>query len=56
LTSTPGGAQAIGSVDSMSRSSCVKTARTPSRASAADASIETTFACASGERTHAAHN
>ena len=40
----------------MSRSSLVKTATTPSRALAADASIETIFACASGERTHAAHS
>ena len=40
----------------MSRSSLVKTATTPSRALAADVSIETILACASGERTHAAHS
>ena len=34
-------------------SSPVKTATTSSRASAADVSIETIFACASGERTNA---
>ena len=40
----------------MSRSSSVKTATTPSRALAAEVSIETIFAWASGERTQAAHS
>ena len=52
LTSTPGGAHAIGSGASRSlRSSPVKIAVTPGSASAADVSIETMFACASVERT-----
>jgi hypothetical protein len=40
----------------MSRSSWVYTAMTPSRALAAEVSIETILAWASGERTHAAHS
>jgi hypothetical protein len=40
----------------MSRSACVYTATMSSRAFAADVSIERIFACASGERTHAAHS
>ena len=57
LTSTPGGAHAIGNGASRSlMSSPVKTAFTPGRASALDASIESTLACASGERTTAAQS
>jgi hypothetical protein len=56
LTSTPGGTQAIGRASVMSRSSLVKTATTPSRSLAAEVSIETIFAWASGERTHAAQS
>ncbi len=55
--STPGGAHAIGSGASRSlMSSPVKTPLTPGRASASDASIETIFACASGERTTAMYS
>jgi hypothetical protein len=52
LTSTPGGAQAIGSGLARSdRSSPVNTPRTPSRPAAAEVSMELIAACASGERT-----
>ena len=37
-------------------SSPVNTAWIPSRAAAAEVSMETTLACASGERTNAAHS
>jgi len=54
-TSTPSGAQAIGSGERRSsRSSPTNTEWTSSRASAADVSIERILACASGERTIAA--
>ena len=52
-TSTPGGTHAIGRPAPRSRSSPVKTPWMPGSASAADVSIETIFACASGERTTA---
>ncbi len=54
LTSTPGGTQAIGSGAAKSRSSAVNTPWMPSRSSAAEPSMETIRACASGERTIAA--
>jgi hypothetical protein len=55
--STPGGTQTIGHGAAMSAmSSPVKTASTPGRALAASVSIETIFACASGERTIAAYS
>ncbi len=56
LTSMPGGTQAIGSGAARSRSWPVKTACTPGAALAAEVSIETIFACASGERTNDAHS
>ena len=57
LTSTPGGAHAIGSGPPRSdMSSPVNTAAMPSRARAADVSIEVIFALASGERTNDAHS
>ena len=56
LTSTPGGTQAIGSGASRSRSWPVNTAWTPGNAFASLVSIDVIFACASGERTNAAHS
>ena len=56
MTSTPGGTQAIGNGAARSTSLPVKTATTPGYSLAADVSIETIFACASGERTNAAHS
>src|SRR3954469_15050650 len=56
LTSTPGGAQAIGSGASRSTSVPTNTACTPGYALAAEVSIETILACASGERTNDAHS
>jgi hypothetical protein len=53
LTSTPGGTHASGIGPPASRSSPVKTAATPGRSRAADASIEVIFAWACGERTNA---
>jgi hypothetical protein len=51
LISTPGGTHAMGSGDSSRTSSAVNTPWTPGALLAASASIETIFACASGERT-----
>ena len=53
LISTPGGAQTIGRPPAKSdaMSSPVSTATTPSRAVAAEVSMEVMSACASGERT-----
>ena len=58
LTSTPGGTQAIGSGRAeVGRSSPVKTAYDAvARQRPPSVSIETIFACASGERTNAAHS
>ena len=53
LISTPGGTQAIGRPEAMSRSSPVRTPWIPGCSSAPEASMETIFACASGERTTA---